>query len=128
LAGAYRQARSLNNELLGTKKRRPQVIHCAAPSPFNSLAYVARFEIYSEGIRLANGVHQLTNAEELKQRHQQELATRTNGEQLDESFHRAMQLGLPDCASVAVGFDRLVMIALGLHQIADTQAIPWDDA
>ncbi len=94
----------------------------------DGMSVAARFEIYGDGIELANGYHELTNAAELQQRHQLELATRTNGEQLDESFHDAMKHGLPDCAGVAVGFDRLVMIALGLQQIADTQAIPWDDA
>ena len=94
----------------------------------DGLDVAARFEIYGDGIELANGYHELTNAAELKQRHQQELATRSNGEQLDELFHRAMEHGLPNCAGVAVGFDRLVMIALGLPQIADTQAIPWSSA
>ncbi len=83
----------------------------------------ARFEIYRSGIELANGYHELTNAAELRARHVAELQTRSNGEELDEPFLSAMENGLPDCAGVAVGFDRLVMIALGLDHIADTQPL-----
>lgn len=86
----------------------------------------ARFEIYRDGIELANGYHELTDAGELRSRLAVELATRTHGEQHDERFAAAMRAGLGDCAGVAVGFDRVVMLALGLPSVAATQAFAWD--
>jgi elongation factor P--(R)-beta-lysine ligase len=78
----------------------------------------ARFEIYRSGIELANGYHELTDGKELRTRHMAELPMRTHGEQLDELFLSAMEQGLPDCAGVAVGFDRLLMIAQNMPRLA----------
>lgn len=88
----------------------------------------ARFEIYRDGVELANGYHELLDGGALRQRLEQELALRSTGEQLDERFLNAMAHGLPDCAGVAVGFDRVVMLALGLPDVAATQAFTWGDA
>lgn len=88
----------------------------------------ARFEIYRDGIELANGYHELLDGRALRQRLEQELALRDSGERLDERFLNAMADGLPDCAGVAVGFDRVVMLALGLPDVAATQAFTWGDA
>lgn len=85
----------------------------------------ARFEVYRNGIELANGYHELRDADELHHRLDLELSTRSSGEQHDARFAAAMRVGLPDCAGVAVGFDRLVMIALGLPSVAATQAFDW---
>ena len=83
----------------------------------------ARFEIYRDGIELANGYWELTDAPELAGRLEAELAKRPLSElKRDERFETAMNHGLPDCAGVAVGFDRLVMLALGLPNVSETQA------
>jgi lysyl-tRNA synthetase class 2 len=87
----------------------------------------ARFEIYREGVELANGYQELTDGAELRSRLEQELAVRTHGERLDEHFLAAAE-HLPDCAGVAVGFDRVVMLALGCKRIDETQAFPWEEA
>lgn len=84
-------------------------------------AVAARFEVYRDGIELANGYHELTDAGELRARHEAELAAHP-GCVLDERFHAAMAEGLPDCAGVAVGFDRAVMLGLGLSDIAGCMA------
>ena len=84
----------------------------------------ARFEIYRDGIELANGYHECVDATELRARHQAELLTHS-GCRLDESFHAMMADGLPDCAGVAVGFDRAVMLGLGLRTVAETMAFPY---
>jgi lysyl-tRNA synthetase class 2 len=84
----------------------------------------ARFEIYRDGIELANGYHECVDAAELRARHQAELPTHS-GCRLDESFHAMMADGLPDCAGVAVGFDRAVMLGLGLRTVAETMAFPY---
>lgn len=85
----------------------------------------ARFELYRNGVELANGYWELNDAVELELRLRHELRERQAGEILDGYFLAAMSEGLPDCAGVAVGFDRLVMLALGLDDIADTQAFSW---
>lgn len=88
----------------------------------------ARFELYRHGVELANGYQELTDGEELRARWQAEAGTRTEALRPDARFFAAMAAGLPACAGVAVGFDRVVMLALGLPEVAQTMAFPWDDA
>lgn len=89
----------------------------------------ARFEIYRDGIELANGYHELASAHELKPRLMAEIKRRGwSHDCRDGLFEEAMASGLGNCAGVAVGFDRVVMLALGLENIAQTQAFPWDRA
>ncbi len=83
----------------------------------------ARFEIYRDGIELANGYHECVDAGELLARHQAELPGHP-GCTLDAAFHAMMAEGFPDCAGVAVGFDRAIMLALGLDNVAATMPFP----
>ncbi len=73
-----------------------------------------RFEIYVEGVELCNGYHELTDATEQRRRFQEENRLRRAVEKeeypQDEELLRALELGLPDCSGVAVGFDRLMML------------------
>lgn len=87
----------------------------------------ARFEIYRDGIELANGYHECVDAADLAARHAAELPLHPDCVR-DERFHAAMAAGLPDCAGVALGFDRAVMLALGLTDVAETMAFGWDNA
>jgi lysyl-tRNA synthetase class 2 len=77
------------------------------------------FELYRDGIELANGYHECSDAAELRVRHEAELPLHP-GCILDAAFHACLAAGVPDCAGVAVGFDRAVMIALGLPSVAAT--------
>lgn len=79
----------------------------------------ARFELYRDGIELANGYHECSDAAELRARHEAELPLHP-GCIIDEAFHACLAEGFPDCAGVAVGFDRAVMLALGLPDVAST--------
>lgn len=88
----------------------------------------ARFEIYRQGIELANGYWELTDGSELSRRQHVELKHRQHGEVTDTKFLEAMNAGLPSCAGVAVGFDRVVMLALGIDTLDKTQAFSWDNA
>ena len=91
-----------------------------------------RFELYLDGIELANGFHELGDTLEQRQRFAQDLQKRQRRGQrvapLDERFLTALAHGLPDCAGVALGFDRLVMVALGLRSIDEAMAFPVDRA
>jgi len=90
----------------------------------------ARFEIYRNGLELANGYHELTDASVLRERLEHERLLRSDATQLlhDERFAAAMHEGLGDCAGVAVGFDRVLMIALDRTDIAETMAFPYEEA
>lgn len=74
----------------------------------------ARFEVYWQGLELANGFHELGDSQEQTQRFIKELEYRERHElpdlPLDERFLAALEAGLPPCAGVAVGVDRLLMI------------------
>jgi elongation factor P--(R)-beta-lysine ligase len=92
----------------------------------------ARFELYLDGLELANGFHELAEAKEQRVRFTRDLALRgARGQSqppLDENLLAALDHGLPDCAGVALGFDRVVAIALGAGRLADAMAFSVDDA
>ena len=83
----------------------------------------ARFELVVDGLELANGYHELTDAEELLERMRRDnRRRRERGRpemEPDRRLLAAMRNGLPDCAGVALGLDRLVMLALGASDIAE---------
>lgn len=87
-----------------------------------------RFELYFQGIELANGYHELTNAVELRDRletvNEKRTADGRDSLPMPESLLAAMEAGLPACAGCALGFDRLVMLASESGSIADVMAFP----
>jgi lysyl-tRNA synthetase class 2 len=91
-----------------------------------------RFELYIEGIEICNGYHELTDPEALRTRMQTQAAIRDqDGLRRLPNHNRlleAMQAGLPCCAGVALGVDRLLMSALGAESIAEITAFPFDRA
>ncbi len=91
-----------------------------------------RFEVFVEGLELANGFHELTDSDEQRQRFEQDLAVRRRAgldlPQIDERFLAALRCGLPPCSGVALGIDRLVMLKLGTRDISDVIAFPIDRA
>jgi lysyl-tRNA synthetase class 2 len=95
-------------------------------------AVAERFELYLDGIELANGFHELADAREQRARFGADLAERARrglpAPPLDERFLAALEAGLPDCSGVALGFDRLVMVGLGLPSLAGAMAFPVDRA
>jgi lysyl-tRNA synthetase class 2 len=92
----------------------------------------ARFELYLDGLELANGFHELAQAKEQRARFSHDLALRGARGQpqppLDENLLGALEHGLPDCAGVALGFDRVVAISLGAGRLADAMAFSVDEA
>jgi lysyl-tRNA synthetase class 2 len=90
-----------------------------------------RFEVYVHGIELANGYHELTNANEQRQRFISDLTQRQklgydNAMPIDEKLLSALASGFPDCAGVALGVDRLVMLAAKVKSIAETMSFVWN--
>jgi lysyl-tRNA synthetase class 2 len=89
-----------------------------------------RFELYIDGVELANGFRELGDAREQRLRFERDLAERrARGQQenpLDERLLAALAHGLPDCAGVALGFDRLVMVSLGLPDLASAASFADD--
>ncbi len=92
----------------------------------------ARFEAYVGGLELCNGFHELGDAREQRRRFEADRAARrARGLPLppvDERLLAALAAGLPDSAGVAVGFDRIVMLALGLDSIDAALAFTVDGA
>ena len=88
-----------------------------------------RFECYVEGIELANGYHELLDAKEQRRRFEnRNLGLIANGRDprpIDEHFLAALELGIPECSGVAVGFDRLMMLRHGGGRIADVIPFHW---
>ncbi len=91
-----------------------------------------RFELFDSGVELAGGYHELLDAAELRHRNERaNVQRRAEGTPaLDESSRllAAMEAGLPAAAGVALGFDRLVMLAAGANSIAEVIAFPFDRA
>lgn len=91
-----------------------------------------RFEVYYQGVELANGFHELTSAEEqalrftennCKRRHQHKPEVPP-----DSFLIAALTSGLPDSAGVALGLDRLLMLKLGLPDIRSVISFGWESA
>jgi lysyl-tRNA synthetase class 2 len=92
----------------------------------------ARFEAFWGGLELANGFHELGDAAEQSRRFAADAAARLArgqpGREADQSFLEALAAGLPSCAGVALGFDRVVMIAAGATHIDEVIAFPIERA
>jgi len=91
-----------------------------------------RFEIYLGQMELANGYQELTDAGEQLQRFQRETAMMAGrGEEtvpIDENLVSALRHGLPECAGVALGVDRLLMSCLKLDRIDGVLTFATDRA
>ena len=89
-----------------------------------------RFELYCDGIELANGYRELLDPEELERRAQQDNRLRRAAglecRALDPHLLAAMRAGLPPSCGVALGVDRLLMSKLGLQTLAEVMPFSWE--
>lgn len=95
-------------------------------------AVAERFELYLNGIELANGFHELGDAAEQRRRFEHDnIRRRALGlpeRPIDERLLAALEHGLPEVSGVALGVDRLVMLAAGATSLDDVLAFPIDRA
>jgi lysyl-tRNA synthetase class 2 len=88
-----------------------------------------RFEVYVDGVELANGYFELLDPVEQRTRferdNQQRLARGLPIHAIDEALLAAMEHGLPECSGVALGVDRLLMLSCGLQDIRQVLAFDW---
>ena len=91
-----------------------------------------RFECYFRGIELVNGFNELTDASEQVARFEQDNAKRKQQglavKSIDGNFIAALNHGLPQCSGVALGIDRLVMLALDTQEISEVQSFSIERA
>ena len=91
-----------------------------------------RFELYVAGLELANAFGELTDAAEQRKRFLADQKARRErvGEAypIDEDFLAALEHGMPPAAGIALGLDRLVMLATGAEDIAEVLWVPVADA
>jgi lysyl-tRNA synthetase class 2 len=99
----------------------------ARPSPRDPCV-AERFELYVAGLELANAFSELTDPAEQRRRFEADIAKkhRLYGERypIDEDFLAALGAGFPDSAGIALGVDRLVMLACGADRIEDVLWAP----
>lgn len=93
-------------------------------------AVARRFEFFLNGMELANGYHELTDSREqamrLLQANTERVAAGLSALPVDGRFLAALEHGLPPCAGVALGLDRLLMVVVGATEIRQVLAFPFD--
>ncbi|MEM8627321.1 MAG: EF-P lysine aminoacylase EpmA [Pseudomonadota bacterium] len=89
-----------------------------------------RFEVYCGALELANGFVELTDAHEQRERFAEDLAKRraraAHAPPVDEAFLAALTAGLPQCAGVAVGLERVLMLIGGQQDIRNVISFAQD--
>lgn len=131
----------VSHELEPALAKGPPVFICHYPASQAALARISerdgvavahRFELYVDGLELCNGYWELTDASEQRRRFEAENRARKAAGRpvmpVDESLLQALEAGLPDCAGVALGLDRMLMLKLGLADIDGVLAFPAERA
>lgn len=86
-----------------------------------------RFELYIDGVEIANGYNELLDANELRKRFESDNQQRKQQNKpempIDENLLAAMQYGFPECSGVALGLDRLMMLVMDKQAISQVQSL-----
>ncbi len=125
---------ALNRIEPAMQRDRPTVLH-GFPARMAALARLdmgdprvaERFEVFVDGFELANGFGELTDAVEQRRRFEaarEEIHAAGSDRTIDEDFLAALAHGMPRATGVAMGFDRLVMLAAGALRVEDVQWLP----
>ncbi|WP_152207716.1 EF-P lysine aminoacylase EpmA [Marinobacter changyiensis] len=131
----------LSHEIEPALRQLPPTFLCHYPASQAALAKTSvsedvtvahRFELYVEGLELCNGYWELTDATEQRRRFELDNQSRQAAGKpdmgIDERLLAAMESGLPACAGVALGLDRLLMLKLGTRDIAEVLSFPVERA
>lgn len=101
----------------------PASMACLSRRKEQDPRYAERFELYIAGTEIANAFTELTDAAEQRRRFSDEMAAKQErygfSYPLDEDFLRALEYGMPECAGIALGVDRLCMLLSGAESIDD---------
>lgn len=103
---------------------------CALAKTVQSQTYTVaeRFEVYLGTRELGNGYQEQTDAAANRQTLEQDAQTRGHDIPVDEHFLQALENGLPECAGVAIGMDRVLMCRMQVDDIKQVISFPWEVA
>src|SRR4029434_507294 len=91
-------------------------------------AVAERFELFINGMEVANGFSELNDPKEEYDRFIDQMSERERGDEeariLDEDYIRALSYGMPPAAGIGIGIDRLVMLLTNKHSIRDVILFP----
>ncbi|GAA6134750.1 elongation factor P--(R)-beta-lysine ligase [Oceaniserpentilla sp. 4NH20-0058] len=87
-----------------------------------------RFELYVNGLELANGYHELTDVQEQQARFNRQAGKMEHSRPMDQYFLQALEHGLPDCSGVAIGLDRVLMLKQKVESIAQVVSFEFGRA
>lgn len=100
----------------------------AALAQINSQGWADRLEIYWRGLEIGNAFNELLDPVEHRQRFKKEMALREQMGRtkvpIDEEFMEALEGGLPPCAGMAVGLERLFLACQSLYKLEDLRLFP----
>jgi lysyl-tRNA synthetase class 2 len=106
----------------------PKIISPLSKASPENPAIAERFELFINGMEVANGFSELNDPREQYERFVDQMAERERGDDeamiLDEDYIRALSYGMPPAAGIGIGIDRLVMLLTNKHSIRDVILFP----
>ncbi len=106
----------------------PKAVSPLSKASPNDPQIAERFELFVNGMEVANGFSELNDPREQYERFVDQMALRTSGDEeamiLDEDYIRALSYGMPPAAGIGIGIDRLVMLLTNKHSIRDVILFP----
>jgi lysyl-tRNA synthetase class 2 len=120
------------------ESRKPAIVYdypisqaSLARKKYSDPRFAERFEVFLAGVELGNCFSELTDANEQKKRFEADLAERKKQGKtvypIDEDLIEALESGLPSVSGIAVGVDRLIMLAANAPSISETMFFPGEE-